>query len=577
MKANPSASPGCLILFALPFAAVGVVMAIFLGKSLWLWSSAKGWDEVPATIEHVELIRDTSGDSTTYSVECRYHYEFGRERYDGDRVGLTSARDNLGSYHQDLAARLSAHQASGDPYPCLVNPNDPTQSILDITLRWQMLLFFSVFIVVFGGVGFGMIAWGFVGRRREAARSERKKEQPAAPWAWSEEWSSGIIPTETRSLTGFSFVFALFWNAISWPTAIMFTVDQSGDAAVGFFLLVWLFPAIGVGLIGYGLRNFFHLRKYGPTTYEPVPNPGILGGPVGGFIHVPQSLAAGTEVILSLQCVKTYHSDSADSSDATLWEDQITVRAEAAGGAEPGVRIPVLFAAPHGQPGSTEQGPGATSWFEWRLVTRASTPGLDYRESFVIPVFETDASSPDFKLDDAVRERVTVAEADEELFHRAALRVGHGAGGSWVILAPRGRLVGTGIVLSALAIGFGVAIALAFNSGHPFVAAFLGLFEMAFVFAALELWLERRTVELDSQGITLGGGRYGFGPEVSVPRDEVARVEAKRTRESGSTTFANLILHTKDGKKHRLLSNVPGLAVAQKIAERIEAGTTPAI
>ena len=73
-------SPGCLMLFALPFAGVGVFMTLLIGRTLWHAREAAGWREVPAMIQSVE-----SHGSGENAVETRatYKYEVDGRTYTG--------------------------------------------------------------------------------------------------------------------------------------------------------------------------------------------------------------------------------------------------------------------------------------------------------------------------------------------------------------------------------------------------------------------------------------------------------------------------------------------------------------
>jgi hypothetical protein len=51
IKANSVGGTGCLMLFSLPFAAVGVGALAMILWSLATWASVQSWREVPARIE----------------------------------------------------------------------------------------------------------------------------------------------------------------------------------------------------------------------------------------------------------------------------------------------------------------------------------------------------------------------------------------------------------------------------------------------------------------------------------------------------------------------------------------------
>ena len=87
------------VLFSLPFAGIGTVMA-YLSLNMVINSiQMSSWPEVPATIEYSELVLGGSK-STTYSIKAKYSYEVNGQTYHGERVGLSSGSDNVGKFHQ---------------------------------------------------------------------------------------------------------------------------------------------------------------------------------------------------------------------------------------------------------------------------------------------------------------------------------------------------------------------------------------------------------------------------------------------------------------------------------------------
>ena len=75
MKGDRAAA-GCLALFALPFAAVGVFGLYLALSTLWTWTRTQSWVEVPAQIQSLDLEEHQGDDSTTYKVCATYRYSF---------------------------------------------------------------------------------------------------------------------------------------------------------------------------------------------------------------------------------------------------------------------------------------------------------------------------------------------------------------------------------------------------------------------------------------------------------------------------------------------------------------------
>jgi hypothetical protein len=96
-------------------------------------------------------------------TQADYEYEYDGQHYRGSRVGLHSGGDNVDGFQESVYRELSGHFKSGEPFPCFVNPQQPTQSILYRELRWELILFYTVPVVVFGGVGICLLTISSLG------------------------------------------------------------------------------------------------------------------------------------------------------------------------------------------------------------------------------------------------------------------------------------------------------------------------------------------------------------------------------------------------------------------------------
>ena len=68
LKGRDKMGAGCLSLFALPFAGVGVGAVYFLGSMLWTWHQMASWVPVPAEIVSLDLESHRGDDATTHKV-----------------------------------------------------------------------------------------------------------------------------------------------------------------------------------------------------------------------------------------------------------------------------------------------------------------------------------------------------------------------------------------------------------------------------------------------------------------------------------------------------------------------------
>jgi len=131
---------GVMMLFGL----VPILLAV---QTAW---AARRWVEIPVEVIDVGLRQSTSGEQATPVAEVRgaYRYRVGAVVYVGHRIGVhPSAADNLGGWHREWMERL-AHGSASAPLTAWVDPQHPEDAVLDRSLRWGVILFHAVFVVV---------------------------------------------------------------------------------------------------------------------------------------------------------------------------------------------------------------------------------------------------------------------------------------------------------------------------------------------------------------------------------------------------------------------------------------------
>lgn len=299
MRKNNS-HPGCLFLFAIPFAGVGVLMMWLTLDALVSWRSALGYTEVEAQILSVDLNSYSGDDSTTYEVTATYEYSYNGRELTGSRVGLFAGSDNIGDYHERIYQRLREAQQNHQRVPCYVNPKDPTEAYLDLEMRWGMIFFYLIFVIAFGGVGFGLM--GFMGYQMVKgmragrlfaavpiviAAASKLIESKSTPSSAGDESAKATVPTAPspspsvesrvtrakRSLVVQTsggkkvlarILLAVIWNLIALPiTWAMWPQFSEGDLITSMFLIV---PGLGLLFALGAAVDLVHWKKFGMST-----------------------------------------------------------------------------------------------------------------------------------------------------------------------------------------------------------------------------------------------------------------------------------------------------------------------
>ena len=180
----------------------------------------QSWIETPALIKHAEL-QVIHGEGTTYKVVAAYDYKFAGQKLKGERVGMGSGSDSIGSFQHVAYQELKRHRDQKKPFHCYVNPRQPSEAVLYRHLRGEMLSFYTGFATVFGSVGLGLMTVVATAARRKPVM--RKEGVPAdAPWKVRADWESGLIPASSVSSVAIVMlaVLALYWSIAILPLVL---------------------------------------------------------------------------------------------------------------------------------------------------------------------------------------------------------------------------------------------------------------------------------------------------------------------------------------------------------------------
>jgi hypothetical protein len=255
-------------------------------------------------------------------------------------------------------------------------------------------LMLGMFGLVFSSVGFGLIAFSIFSGKQSKKLKARQALYPNSPWLWREDWASGQIRPNQRAAAIALWIFAALWNAISWMVAIGFLTDLSPSHPRGLFLLIFLFPAIGVALLVAAVRTTLVARRFGAAVLRLKTLPAVLGGALDGVIELSTTLPKDAPVQTRLTCLRRVTSGSGDhrhTSETILWQEERALRSGL-----PEVRagrtgIPIFFRLPADQPAATPAGSGDDSIL-WRVEAEAKIAGPDLKLQFEVPVFHGEVS-----------------------------------------------------------------------------------------------------------------------------------------------------------------------------------------
>lgn len=379
-----------LVIFGLPFFVIGFYFLATAAHSLYDVVRMASWPQTQGILTSANIRSRTSADSTTYYAAAQYRYRVDGVEYSGNRVAIHGGSDNVGEFQWGLGKQLELMYLNREPVTVYYNAGDPADAVLNRDIRWEMFGFKSSFIIAFGGVGLGMMIFGFRGKRTIVS-----PETAAKPWLARPEWADNRIRSGARSGMYGIWFFAVIWNAISLPCTFFVPDIWRKEGALA--LLILLFPMVGVGLVYWALKKTREWQRFGNTPLTLDPFPGAIGGDVGGEIElrVPYEPALACEVTLgSLYSYESGSGEDSSRQERVDWQDSGYAQVERTA---QGMRLRFRFAVPAGlRPSEEECG---DDYNFWRLSIKAALPGGDLNRSFTIPVYATGEKSRFQQLD----------------------------------------------------------------------------------------------------------------------------------------------------------------------------------
>jgi hypothetical protein len=574
------------LLFGLLFASGGGFMFLETAWPMWQnWQRAQEWQPASA-----RLLSVSGADNDTRAF---YGYDFAGASYQGNGVGISEFKDNIGSYHQDMQAYLREIERNGGILPIWVNPDNPSQAVIDRNMRWGLFALMSGFCSIFLLIGLGVIVASLSSSSQVGSRSRptywqmRKTWQRAqkddvvklgfvefcqqhyaeletqgevksdnviaSDWKSRKGWESAQINSNAGRGVWFFWIFAVAWNAITTP--VLFTLPEELHSNNYAALIAVLFPVAGLFLLYKAIRRSLEYRHFGKVVYRMDPYPGGIGGHVGGHIQVKnldfRRASEAQTLLVKVECVYSYMSGSGDSRsrrESIKWAEQGTPKID---NAHKGTRLAFRFDIPAGlPPADVEQ---TDAYHFWRLGINAEIPGIDLDRSYNIPVFATGATAQNVRHDvsaqaaalrkqesDAVKLNIASGQFDIEGLSRA-MRI-RTEGNQIQLKFPmfRNRFLSLFATIFAGGFGFASYSMAEMASGGGIFGIFITIFGIPFFLVALVATIATVYLPFNNLVVDITPGevsvlrRLLFIPiyRRRLRRDDISHLSIKR---SGST------------------------------------------
>jgi hypothetical protein len=148
---------GCLALFFLVFFLAGAAALYFmvLRPARGLLAS-RSWVETPCVVQASRVGESSDSDGTTYRVEVEYTYSLQGREYRSSRYNFL----DFYSSGYDGKAEVVARYPPGTRTVCYVDPDDPSQAVIDRKLSWAWLVgLVPLLFIAVGGGGLIAVIW----------------------------------------------------------------------------------------------------------------------------------------------------------------------------------------------------------------------------------------------------------------------------------------------------------------------------------------------------------------------------------------------------------------------------------
>ena len=380
------------------------------------------------------------------------------------------------------------------------------------------------------------------------------------------------IKSNAKSETLFIWLFAIIWNAISFPVALtlLSSVDKLSDEPALAF--VFIFPLIGLGVILVAINAFNNWRKFGATPLTMDPYPGSISGHVGGTIDTSVNYDKSHKYLATVSCIYSYISGTGKNRRSRkkeiLWQTEGVCFSEAS---ERGTKIGFRFDIPPDLPASDEH--KSFHYHFWRVSITCELPETDLKRNFDIPVKTGQRYSEHIHQSTETFHR-TVDKAHENIYEIAQIRTTPGGLDFYypAFKKPAGGIFASvfGIVFAATGIGTSGAGDVPVIFSHVFtligiVVLFSGIWDLA------------KSLHVKVNKSRIKARRFFLGYPITTKEtccDHIRSIEIKQgaTISSGSQTviYYSLLVHTNDGEKIIVAERLTSKPEVELIKENLE-------
>ncbi|HEY2525604.1 MAG TPA: hypothetical protein VGI29_11140 [Candidatus Binataceae bacterium] len=420
----------------------------------------------------------------------------------------------------------------------------------------------TLFAIVFGGVGCGLIYALRRGTRMIEGRDRLRAAHPDEPWLWRKDWAAGHIPASNANSPLLLGGLAALCFVIGAP--VIYEIPREMARGNNLVLLILLFPLAGLSLLAQAVRARARLRLVRGAAFEMDSVPGQIGGTLAGKIVLPQTLRPTGGFTLGLRCVNRVTSGSGDSTSTwehVLWNDEQTAAFD-------GATVPVAFYIAPDTPASDDA--DRNNEIIWRLAATAPTAAGPFDAQFEVPVFKVAETAEQRRLAESVRaaeHRQTASYVHPEA-SRITMRLT--PGGATEVYFPPLRSPGAALVTAAFTAIWSACLWLMFVMRAPRMFEIgWGVFEAILVLILLSMFAAVR-VRVGDGAVTIVKSLAGIVySRRQIAAGDVSSVAAVPGMTSGTTVYYQLRISFGGGRRYDFADGIGDKREADWLADQI--------
>ncbi|GGE97694.1 DUF3592 domain-containing protein [Kangiella profundi] len=377
---------------------INTVILVGFTKSFYKSWQSLSWIESSALITQLGQPETSPWEQNKHpKYIVTYQYNYDGEVYSNDTISYFSNYKSQSGKWDTVRKELEEANQNNTPITVFINPNDPSESIIDKYYNYSL-----VFGLLIGLLSFYLLAY-LISRdwlNRFITNKHRKRQidnHPLKPWFWRKEWiKKTISPNNSMDL---KFVFSITLLITLFTVSLLLLLKDK-DSNLMLVTLSIIFSSAGIIALIYLL---FRRMKYGYSELELTPHPFFTGQTNQGQLLVKRGNLKEHDIIVTLECRLVsidYSGMKPMPKIKVLWSDKTYANIESVN--HKAFLLEFSFTIPAALPDSGNN--LSDECHQWVLEVKADTLGIDLYKRYEIPVFNYSHRKTFLKFNHALQE-----------------------------------------------------------------------------------------------------------------------------------------------------------------------------